>query len=60
MHLATTLSVTFYSSGGTPFSARALLVGFSTTKDITKGTQIFFLKLNADLNGNEIQIQTKN
>jgi len=53
MHLATTLSVTFYSSGGTPFSARALLVGFSTTKDITKGTQIFKKKLKAGLNGND-------
>jgi hypothetical protein len=39
MHLATGLSVIFYLSGGTPFSAIALLVGFSTTKDITKGTQ---------------------
>jgi hypothetical protein len=40
MHLATRLlSVSFYPSGGIPFSAIALLVGFSTTKDITKGTQ---------------------
>jgi hypothetical protein len=39
MHLATSLSVGFYSFGGTPFSAIALLVGFNTTKDITKRTQ---------------------
>jgi hypothetical protein len=39
MHLASSLSVSFYPSGGTPFSAIALVVGFSITKDVSKGTK---------------------
>jgi hypothetical protein len=49
----------FIHLGGTPFSAIALLVGFSLTKDITKGTHNSEITNNC-LNGNEIQIQTRN